>query len=226
MMLDEDVVAVSPSTVYRVLAGAGLLRPLERDGPRRRARASPAAAAARALAHRRRVPEHRRNVLLPVLRPRRLQPRDRALGDPRVDDGSRMSSASCSGPGEASRTRGRGSSRTTVRSSSPRTSRSSSGSPGMTHVRTSPYYPQINGKIERWHKTLKGDAIRPAQPATLEEARASWRASSTTTTASACTAPSATSPRRPSSPVRRPRSGPSATASWRPLARPGANGAG
>jgi transposase InsO family protein len=23
---------------------------------------------------------------------------------------------------------------------------------GMTHVRTSPYYPQSNGKIERWHK--------------------------------------------------------------------------
>lgn len=43
---------------------------------------------------------------------------------------------------------------------------------GMTHVRTSPYYPQSNGKIERWHKTIKNDAIRPAQPATLEEARA------------------------------------------------------
>jgi transposase InsO family protein len=25
---------------------------------------------------------------------------------------------------------------------------------GMTHVRTSPYYPQSNGKIERWHKRL------------------------------------------------------------------------
>ena len=25
---------------------------------------------------------------------------------------------------------------------------------GMTHVRTSPYYPQSNGKIERWHKTV------------------------------------------------------------------------
>lgn len=42
---------------------------------------------------------------------------------------------------------------------------------GMTHVRTSPYYPQSNGKIERWHKTLKGDAVRPGQPATVEEAR-------------------------------------------------------
>jgi transposase InsO family protein len=43
---------------------------------------------------------------------------------------------------------------------------------GMTHVRTSPYYPQSNGKIERWHKTLKGDAIRISSPASLDEARA------------------------------------------------------
>src|SRR5438309_6604192 len=31
---------------------------------------------------------------------------------------------------------------------------------GMTHVKTSPYYPQSNGKIERWFKTLKGECIR------------------------------------------------------------------
>lgn len=43
---------------------------------------------------------------------------------------------------------------------------------GMTHVRTSRYYPQSNGKLERFHKTIKGDAIRPSGPATLEEARA------------------------------------------------------
>jgi putative transposase len=42
---------------------------------------------------------------------------------------------------------------------------------GMTHVRTSPYYPQSNGKIERWHKTLKVTTIRPKRPASLEEAR-------------------------------------------------------
>jgi len=30
---------------------------------------------------------------------------------------------------------------------------------GMTHVRTSPYYPQSNGKIERWHKSLKSECI-------------------------------------------------------------------
>jgi putative transposase len=43
---------------------------------------------------------------------------------------------------------------------------------GMTHVRTSPYYPQSNGKLERWHKTIKVDAIRPGQPGSLDEARA------------------------------------------------------
>jgi putative transposase len=40
---------------------------------------------------------------------------------------------------------------------------------GMTHVRTSPYYPQSNGKIERWHQSLKGECIRPGTPLTLED---------------------------------------------------------
>lgn len=42
---------------------------------------------------------------------------------------------------------------------------------GMTHVRTSPYYPQSNGKLERLHGTLKATTIRPAQPETVDEAR-------------------------------------------------------
>ena len=42
---------------------------------------------------------------------------------------------------------------------------------GMTHVRTSPYYPQSNGKIERWHKSLKGECIRPGTPLSPEDAR-------------------------------------------------------
>ena len=41
---------------------------------------------------------------------------------------------------------------------------------GMTHVRTSTYYPQSNGKLERYHRTLKSEAIRPASIASLEEA--------------------------------------------------------
>jgi putative transposase len=42
---------------------------------------------------------------------------------------------------------------------------------GMTHVRTSPFYPQSNGKLERWHKSLKSECIRPLTPLTLEDAR-------------------------------------------------------
>jgi putative transposase len=42
---------------------------------------------------------------------------------------------------------------------------------GMTHVRTSPYYPQSNGKIERFHRTIKGDCIRAETPLTPEDAQ-------------------------------------------------------
>jgi len=42
---------------------------------------------------------------------------------------------------------------------------------GMTHVTTSPYYPQSNGKKERWFGTLKQECIRPNTPLSLEEAR-------------------------------------------------------
>lgn len=42
---------------------------------------------------------------------------------------------------------------------------------GMSHVRTSPYYPQSNGKIERWHQSLKRECIRPLCPLSLDDAR-------------------------------------------------------
>jgi transposase InsO family protein len=42
---------------------------------------------------------------------------------------------------------------------------------GMTHVRTSPGYPQSNGKLERWHGTIKSECIRPGTPLSLEDAR-------------------------------------------------------
>jgi transposase InsO family protein len=42
---------------------------------------------------------------------------------------------------------------------------------GMTHVRTSPYYPQSNGKLERWHASLKRECVRPAAPDSPDAAR-------------------------------------------------------
>jgi transposase InsO family protein len=42
---------------------------------------------------------------------------------------------------------------------------------GMTHVRTSPYYPQSNGKLEGFHKTIKTECIRPGIPLSLDDAR-------------------------------------------------------
>jgi putative transposase len=42
---------------------------------------------------------------------------------------------------------------------------------GLTHVRTSPYYPQSNGKLERWNGTVKTEALRVTPPKDLEDAR-------------------------------------------------------
>lgn len=42
---------------------------------------------------------------------------------------------------------------------------------GMTHVTTSPYYPQSNGKLERFHGTIKKECIRPTCPRDYDEAQ-------------------------------------------------------
>lgn len=41
---------------------------------------------------------------------------------------------------------------------------------GMSHVRTAPYYPQSNGKLERWNQSIKSECIRPSVPLCLEDA--------------------------------------------------------
>ena len=42
---------------------------------------------------------------------------------------------------------------------------------GMSHVRTSPYYPQSNGKQERMQGSVKRECIREKCPRTIEEAK-------------------------------------------------------
>jgi len=42
---------------------------------------------------------------------------------------------------------------------------------GMTHVKTSPYYPQSNEKLERYHRTIKGACIRVNTPLSLSDAQ-------------------------------------------------------
>ena len=37
-------------------------------------------------------------------------------------------------------------------------------------LRTSPYYPQSNGKLERFHGSIKGECLRPGTPISLEDA--------------------------------------------------------
>lgn len=170
MMLDEDVVAVSPASVYRVLAEAGLLRGQAKT-PSRKGRGFEQPLSAhehwhidvsyinvsgtfyylcsvldgysRYLVHwelRERMRE--RDVETILQRARELCPEAR----PRI--------ISDNGPQFVARDF-----KEFIRLC------------GMTHVRTSPYYPQSNGKIERWHQTLKVKAIRPQTPLTLEDGR-------------------------------------------------------
>lgn len=40
---------------------------------------------------------------------------------------------------------------------------------GATHIRTSQYYPQSNGKIERWHGSFKRECIRLICPDSVGE---------------------------------------------------------
>ena len=170
MMLDQDVVAASPSSVYRVLAGAGLLdRWNKKPSKKGTGFVQPLRAhehwhidiaylnlagtfyylcsildgASRAIVHwdiRESMTED--DVEHILLRAHELHPNER----PRVisDNGPQFIAKDF---------------KEFIRLL------------GMTHVRTAPYYPQSNGKLERYHRTVKSDGIRPGRPATVDEAR-------------------------------------------------------
>jgi transposase InsO family protein len=54
---------------------------------------------------------------------------------------------------------------------SPPPQRNSTGLRRLAKAPPPAYYPQSNGGIERWHKSLKGECIRPGTPLSLEDAR-------------------------------------------------------
>jgi transposase InsO family protein len=169
-MMDEEVVAASPSTVYRVLSGGGFLRqwsiPLSSKGKGFEQPGKPHEhwhvdvayvnirgtfyylfsildGYSRLIVHweiRESMRETEVEIILQRARERYPQTTPRIISD--------------NGPQFVAREF-----KEYIRIS------------GMTHVRTSPYYPQSNGKVERWHRTIKGDCIRRRTPLSLEDAR-------------------------------------------------------
>ena len=170
MMLDQDVVAVSPSSVWRVLGQAGLLRkwaakPSKKgtgfEQPPEQHKhwhidvsyinisgtfyylASVLDGYSRAIVHwdlREAMKEADIEIILQGAREQHPEARPRVISD--------------NGPQFIARDF-----KEFIRIA------------GMTHVRTSPHYPQSNGKLERWHKSLKQECIRPGTPLSLDEAK-------------------------------------------------------
>ena len=50
-------------------------------------------------------------------------------------------------------------------------------------------FKEFNGKLERWHKTLKGECVRPGSPLSLQEARELLKSTFSITTKNAYTVP-------------------------------------
>jgi len=170
MMMDQDIVAVSPSTVYRILQGADLLRKWNKktsqkgngfQGPDRAHEhwhvdisylnvcgtfyylCSLLDGYSRFIVHWEiRESMKEKDVEIIVQRARELFPKTR----PRI--------ISDNGPQFISRDF-----KDYIRLC------------GMTHVKTSPYYPQSNGKVERFFQSLKQECLRPKTPLSLDDAR-------------------------------------------------------
>ena len=170
MMMDDDIVAVSPSSVYRVLVNAGLLRRWNRKPSKKGTGFQQPLKAhehwhidisyinicgtfyylcsildgfSRYIAHweiRESMTETDVEIILQRAREKFPDAKPRVISD--------------NGPQFISKDF-----KEFIRIS------------GMTHVKTSPYYPQSNGKLERYHRTVKGTCIRVKTPLSLEDAR-------------------------------------------------------
>jgi Transposase and inactivated derivatives len=170
MMIDDDIVAVSPSSVYRVLVNAGLLRRWNRKPSKKGSGFQQPLKAhehwhidisyinicgtfyylcsildgfSRYIVHweiRESMTEADVEIILQRAREKFPDAKPRVISD--------------NGPQFISRDF-----KEFIRIS------------GMTHVKTSPYYPQSNGKLERYHRTVKGTCIRVKTPLSLEDAR-------------------------------------------------------
>jgi len=170
MMIDENVVAISPASVHRILSAAGLMgRRTRRSSSKGKGFTQPLKAHAhwhidisyinicgtfyymctlldgfsRAIVHWEIEPQMKESdveVVIEVAKEKHPKARPRIISD--------------NGPQFISKDF-----KEFIRVS------------GMTHVRTSPYYPQSNGKLERYHQTVKNECIRPGTPLDLEDAR-------------------------------------------------------
>lgn len=170
MMLDRDLVAVSPSTTYRVLKAAGLLRPWnQKPSKKGQGFVQPLAphehwhtdfsyvniggtfyylcsvldGCSRAIVSWDIRPQmHERDAEIVLQRAREAHPEAK----PRVitDRGSQFIARDFQCFIRLWQT---------------------------SHVLCSPHYPQSNGKLERFHRTLKEQAIRPKTPLTLDDAK-------------------------------------------------------
>ena len=170
MMLDADVVAVSPTSVYRVLRQAGLLSTWN-GKPSKKGTGFEQPLAPHEHWH---IDCRYINIrgtfyyLCSILDgySRYIVP----LGDPRVDDRGGHRDHPAAGQGTAPG----GAAPDHLRQ---RAAVHRQGLQGVhPHLRHDArqnlaLLSAINGKIERWHKTLKGECIRPGTPLSLEDAR-------------------------------------------------------
>ncbi len=169
LMLDEDIVAASPSTTYRVLKGAGLLEP----------RANPPSRKGNGFVQPLGVHEHWHTDFAHLKLGTKfyfmasvLDGCSRAILSWHISETMTVADAEIAV--QKAREAHPGAKPRLISDNGPqfiaKEFKQFIGHCEMTHVRTSPYYPQSNGKLERYHRSIKQECIRLMTPLTLEDA--------------------------------------------------------